>query len=149
MTDTTKSGPQPTRFCKFCGVREDATKPHARCADKRSWSEVHTFIVRTADERAEFEKAREDAELPHVLALFEAWNALKRLGWQEPRYFHFPAEGQEFEMIELGSTGIHRAVVRGLDPPKTCWVDYEWPSQPFLVRKLAPTLLEEFNGRWR
>ncbi len=76
------------------------------------------------------------AEFKHLTTLFKAWLALKRLGWEEPRYFKFPPEGEEFELIELGSTGIHRAVARGLDPQKTCWVDYEWPSQPFLVRRM-------------
>lgn len=75
-------------------------------------------------------------ESKHLVALFEAWRELTLLGWKEPRYFKFPPEGVEFELIELGSTGIHRAVVLGLDPLRTCWVDYEWPSQPFLVRKI-------------
>lgn len=76
-------------------------------------------------------------EFPHLLALFDAWKSLISLGWTEPRYFHFPPENYEFEMITLGSTGIHRAVVRGLDPEKTCWVDYEWPEHPFLVRSIG------------
>lgn len=75
-------------------------------------------------------------ECGHLHSLFAAWIALKKMGWEEPRYFKFPPEGQQFELIELGSTGIHRAVVRGLNPLKTCWVDYEWPSQPFLVRRI-------------
>lgn len=54
------------------------------------------------------------AEFKHLTALFSAWSALKAMGWQEPRYFRFPAEGKEFELIELGSTGIHTAIVRGL-----------------------------------
>jgi hypothetical protein len=78
-------------------------------------------------------------EFPHLVALFEAWRGLKALGWQEPRYFKFPKEGEQFEMIELGSTGIHRAVVRGMDPEKTCWVDHEWPAHPFLVRQITKT----------
>lgn len=53
---------------------------------------------------------------------------LQTWGWMD--------EGVEFELIELGSTGVHYAVKRGLDPEKCCWVDCEWPSQPFLVRKI-------------
>jgi hypothetical protein len=73
-------------------------------------------------------------EMPHLLALFDAWRGLKKLGWTEPRYFHFPKDGTEFEIIELGSTGIHRAVRHGGNHT-TCWVD-DWPSQPFLVREI-------------
>ena len=47
-------------------------------------------------------------------------------------YFKYPNDGEEFELIELGSTGIHRAVRHaGSD---CCWVDYQYPSNPFLVR---------------
>ena len=82
---------------------------------------------------------RRKLHLKNLLAFIGAgaWSALKNLGWQEPRYFRFPAEGKEFELIELGSTGIHRAVVRGLNPEKTSWVDYNWPSHPFLVRHIS------------
>lgn len=81
------------------------------------------------------------ADSPHVSAaefaalskLFEAWQKLKSLGWQEPRYFRFPEDGEEFELIELGSTGIHRAIRRN----GYYWVDGDWPSQPFLVRELT------------
>jgi hypothetical protein len=73
-------------------------------------------------------------EFPYLLALLEAWQGLKSLGWIEPRFFKWPNEGVEFELIELGSTGIHTAIKRGLDPEKCCWVDYQYPSQPFLVR---------------
>jgi hypothetical protein len=71
-----------------------------------------------------------------LLKLFEAWRDLKKLGWEEPRYFKWPAPHVEFELIELGSTGIHRAVRMSIAPIETCWVDRNWPSQPFLVRHL-------------
>ena len=74
-------------------------------------------------------------ESKFLLELFSAWQGLKNLGWQEPRYFRFPENGKEFELIELGSTGIHRAVRHGGND-QTCWIDYEWPSTPFLVREV-------------
>jgi len=74
------------------------------------------------------------AEFKELVKLFDAWHALKLLGWQEPRYFQWPPDGTEFELIELGSTGIHRAVTSS--GQKNCvWIDGDWPSQPFLVRK--------------
>lgn len=77
------------------------------------------------------------AETSALLKLFEAWKALKELGWKEPRYFKWPKPGVEFEVIELGSTGIHRAVQLQSSPEQTVWVDYDWPSHPFLVRGLT------------
>ena len=72
------------------------------------------------------------AEFKCLSSLFEAWQGLKLLGWQETRYFQFPPDGTEFELIELGSTGIHRAVRSN----GYYWVDGDWPSHPFLVRNL-------------
>lgn len=75
-------------------------------------------------------------EFSALMKLYEGWLDLKLAGWQEPRYFKWPDEGIEFELIELGSTGVHRAVRRSLPPEQTCWVDGNWPSHPFLVRKI-------------
>lgn len=72
-----------------------------------------------------------DCEWIEINKLFDAWNSLKRLGWQEPRYSGI-RDGDHFEIIELGSTGIHRAHKDG----PYVWVDDEWPSHPFLVRKI-------------
>lgn len=72
------------------------------------------------------------AESKALIALFGAWQDLKNLGWEEPRYFRF-TEGKEFELIELGSTGIHRAIRRD----GYVWVDGNWPSHPFLVREIV------------
>ena len=76
------------------------------------------------------------SEFRALLKLHDAYQELKSLVWTEPRYFKWPKDGVEFELIELGSTGIHRAVKRVLDPEKCCWIDYQWPSQPFLVRAI-------------
>jgi hypothetical protein len=79
------------------------------------------------------------AEFKEVLKVFSAWEALKRMGWQEPRYFHFPPPFTEFELIELGSTGIHRAVHfhETDDWRSVCWINGDSPSQPFLVRNVG------------
>lgn len=87
--------------------------------------------------------AKESAAL---VKLFEAWRELKLLGWNEPMYFRFPKAFKEFEVIELGSTGIHRAVHHG-EPEKVCWVDYEWPSHPFLVRNKVGDAGVENGGK--
>lgn len=75
-------------------------------------------------------------EFKHLLELFSAWEGLKKLGWQEPRYFKWPPPFVEFEVIELGSTGIHRAVRFRTDdnPLDNVWIYGDAPSKPFLVR---------------
>ena len=73
-----------------------------------------------------------DAEFDHILDLYRAYEWLKMHGWREPRYFQFPRDGQEFEGIELGSTGIHRMTRRN----GYTWADVEWPAEPCLVREV-------------
>jgi hypothetical protein len=75
-------------------------------------------------------------ESVQLIKLFEAWQELKKLGWIEPHYFHWPPAHTEFEVIELGSTGIHRAVKFSPDVSDCAWVDRDWPSNPFLVREV-------------
>lgn len=77
-------------------------------------------------------QVRQLAEQAALNKLFDAYQALKRLGWTEPRYSGIK-DGERFELIELGSTGVHRAHKDG----PYVWVDGEWPSHPFLVRLLA------------
>lgn len=72
-----------------------------------------------------------DREWIEINKLFDAYNGLKRLGWQEPRYSDI-RDGEHFELIELGSTGIHRAHKEG----PYVWVDFDEPANPFLVRKI-------------
>lgn len=70
-------------------------------------------------------------EMAALEKLTDAWTALCHMGWEHPQQFKFPPEGEQFELIELGSTGIHNAIRHG----EYFWVDYEWPSHPFLVRR--------------
>jgi hypothetical protein len=57
---------------------------------------------RDAQRRAEKEQRK--AEQAALRALYMAWSRLKDFGWNDPAYC--PKDGTEFDVIELGSTGI-------------------------------------------
>jgi hypothetical protein len=73
--------------------------------------------------------------------LFSAYNRLRSLGWQDAQYT--PSPPVEFEVIELGSTGIHRAV-RMKEESHVAWIDKNWPSRPLLIKRL-----DKFGGPMR
>lgn len=53
--------------------------------------------------------------------LWEAWQRLRELGWREARYC--PKDGQSFQVIEPGSTGIFEAHYEG-----------KWPDGHYMAR---------------
>ena len=55
-----------------------------------------------------------------INALFDAWQRLKELGWNDPQYC--PKDGTRFKVIELGSTGIF-----------DCSYSGEWPKGHYMV----------------
>jgi hypothetical protein len=93
---------------------------------------------------AKVEKAQQDRvermpdERSAIKAMFEAWLRLKELGWREAIYC--PKDGTPFEVIEAGSTGIHRCVYEGEWPKGSWWILEDGdmsPSRPVLFR-LSP-----------
>lgn len=67
--------------------------------------------------------------------LFDAQTRLKEFGWKEPVYA--PKDGSPLDIIELGSTGIHRGHYEGAWPDGRWWVYDEgdtYPSRPALAR---------------
>lgn len=89
---------------------------------------------------AEAEAAREKraADMPDERAairqLFDAQERLKELGWKDPIYA--PKDGSALDVIELGSTGIHRAYYEGEWPTGGWWIQDgdTWPCRPALAR---------------
>jgi hypothetical protein len=70
--------------------------------------------------------------------MFEAWERLKQLGWNDACYC--PKDGSMFSVIEPGSTGIHKCNYTG-DWPKGHWWIYDgdvWPARPILWRPRKP-----------
>ena len=74
------------------------------------------------------ERAREDraARMPDeqaaIRVLFDAWQRLKELGWNDGKYS--PRNGTHFRAIELGSTGIFDCVCDG-DWPDCTWTTFD------------------------
>lgn len=77
--------------------------------------------------------------------MFECYQRLRELGWNNAIYC--PKDGSEFDAIEAGSTGIHRAHYSG-EWPNGHWFITEdgdlWPSRPILYR-----VSEEEKARWK
>jgi len=88
-------------------------------------------------------KAKRIADMPTeqdaIRELGRAYTRLKELGWNDPCY---ETRGGMRDVIELGSTGIHRAEYNGEWPTGSWWI-YDgdvWPSTPALVRKNAKAI---------
>ncbi len=76
-----------------------------------------------------------------VNALWEAYQRLRELGWQETAYAHsLKAEGVESQLIELGSSGIHVGYYHKTNDQDVWWIGPEGcPSHPCLVKPLSPS----------
>lgn len=71
-----------------------------------------------------------------IRMMFEAHQRLKELGWNDAIYC--PKDGSEFDVIEPGSTGIHRCHYHGEWPTGKWYIAADgdlWPSRPVLYRK--------------
>ena len=65
----------------------------------------------------------------------DAFQRLKELGWNDACYC--PKDGSMFEVIEAGSSGIHKCHYEGKWPTGSYWIHSEgdlWPSHPVLFR---------------
>lgn len=76
-----------------------------------------------------------------------AYHALQRLGFNDICYAK--TANKMYEVIEPGSSGLHRAFFTDKDPAKPCWTKRSWwidgnhPSRPILFRELPPDPQEE------
>lgn len=83
------------------------------------------------DPRAKHEPTPEEKEL--LVAMFQAYDGLRRLGWREAMYA--PADNSTFLSIEAGSTGVYEC---SRDEERRFWV-YDgdvWPAHPILWKPL-------------
>lgn len=84
---------------------------------------------------ARYKEPTSEAERAAIQQLFDAYLALKALGWNDVMYC--PKDGTHFDAIEIGSTGIHDCNYEGTWPDGHWWV-YDgdmWPSRPVLFRE--------------
>lgn len=101
-------------------------------------AEVQDEIRRCMNEAAVEKIARlkhMPTEQDALRTMFAAYQRLKELGWNDAIYC--PKDGSSFDVIEPGSTGIHRAHYSGDWPKGSWWVEDAgdlWPSRPILYR---------------
>jgi hypothetical protein len=70
-----------------------------------------------------------------IRLMHDCYTRLKQLGWNDPIYC--PKDGSEFDVVEAGSTGIHKAHYSGEWPSGSWWIAEAgdlWPSRPTLYR---------------
>jgi hypothetical protein len=93
--------------------------------------------------KAEAAHTKRIADMPDehsaIHRLWDAQERLKELGWKDPVYA--PMDGSPLDVIELGSTGIHRAYYEGEWPTGSWWIhDGDvWPCRPALARAAVTT----------
>ena len=99
---------------------------------------IHKDFAEALWQAADDEKAKRETDMPTeqdaINALNQAVKRLHELGWQDPVYA--PKDGSQLDLIEPGSTGIHRGAYTGKWPNGSWWI-YDgdcWPSRPVLAR---------------
>lgn len=95
-------------------------------------SEANEIMARVEAEtkrRTELMPTEQDA----ARMLFSAWARLKELGWRETMY---GPTNQTVQLIEPGSSGIHKGQRWADWPEKTWWIDGDSPSNPCLFKAL-------------
>lgn len=142
------------RFCPKCGWEarvSDPSAPAVRPAlqddpvvGHKTFQDGHHEPLYQSEAAAlmaasDAAKARRAEQMPDeqsaIHAMFDAWLRLKELGWNEAQYC--PKDGSVFDVIEAGSTGIHRCRYDGQWPTGHWWILVDndlWPSQPVLFR---------------
>lgn len=102
-------------------------------------SEADAIMARIAEadkRRAELMPTEQDA----ARMMFQAWQRLKELGWKETMY---GPTNQTVQLIESGSSGIHKGQRRNDWPEKTWWIDGDSPSNPCLFKPLDGAAIGE------
>ena len=90
---------------------------------------------------------RTDTEKMHLDAMFQQYDALRKLGWSEACYC--PKDGSRFLVIEAGSTGVFECHYQGEWPKGTYWTHSAgdlWPSRPILFKPLPENVQSPHAG---
>ena len=92
--------------------------------------------------------ARMPDERSALQGLHDAYTRLRDMGWRDAIYC--PKDGTSFEVIEVGSTGIHRAHYQGEWPTGSWWIEESGdlsPSRPALFRLFPEDQAKEDDRR--
>lgn len=93
-------------------------------------------------------KALMPDERSAIRMMMDAHTRLTDMGWRDPVYC--PKDGSTFEVIEPGSTGIHKCIYMGEWPKGSWWALGDgdmYPSRPVLFRPLAAAPGQKEDGR--
>lgn len=96
---------------------------------KSEAKKIFAGIEDSKKRRAELMPTEQDA----AKAMWDAWYRLKELGWKETRY---GPTNEVVQLIEPGSSGIHKGSRWNEWPEKTWWIDNDYPSNPCLFKPL-------------
>lgn len=91
--------------------------------------EIMRKIEEANQRRAELMPTEQDA----VRMMCNAFQRLKELGWKETMY---GPTNHEVQLIENGSSGVHRGMRWNEWPEKTWWIDNDSPSNPCLFKPI-------------
>ena len=90
---------------------------------------IMACVEAQAKRRVELMPTEKDA----VRMLTQAVERLKELGWRETMY---GPTNVEVQLIEAGSSGIHKGSRWNEWPEKTWWIDGDCPSNPILFKPI-------------
>lgn len=141
---------------------KDAKSAHGVFVSELFAKHVGNHIQATADEWdgmmgvGDAEKAARAALIPTeqdaIDLMHECYIRLKELGWNDPQYC--PKDGSEFDVIEIGSTGIFKCQYQGEWPNGSYWLcdgHDVYSSRPAMYRKTEAEIArwERLRQRWR
>lgn len=98
-------------------------------------SRADAIAILAQSEHEEAERARTmPDDKTAIRVMWSAYQRLRELGWREATYG--PTDGRELDVIEAGSSGIHKAT---RDSERRYWIHDgdSWPSDPVLFREPA------------
>jgi hypothetical protein len=82
--------------------------------DRRVRPDDVAALLNLIDARDKWRQEVMPDEREAIMMMFEAWQRLKELGWRDAEYA--PADGRPLELLEIGSTGIHKGYRETLSP---------------------------------
>lgn len=101
-------------------------------------------LLRRIDSAVKERAKRLPDEPAAIAAMVDAYSRLKELGWNDAIYC--PKDGTWFDVIEVGSTGIHRCQYIGEWPDGSWWISDGgdlYPSYPTLWRQTSTSSEQE------
>lgn len=110
-------------------IRAEDGSTHHEPLHKSESDQLMAQIQQEKQRRAELMPTEQDA----ARLMCSAHHRLKELGWRETCY---GPTNIVVQLIEPGSSGIHKGIRHEPWPEKTWWIDGDWPSNPCLFKAI-------------